>query len=519
MTGKDSSTGMTRAKCYAGYVLALLLIAYLLNQLDRYALAIVTQPMAQDIHYGDQSCLYSDTVPDPDKAEVKCIDILDEESCESRTIDNGTITPCKWDYNGNGFQYQILVGPVFILIYTFMGIPLSYAADKTNRKNLLAICLIFWSVMTLLTGFAKEYWHLVILRFGLGIGQAGCTPFAASLITDYFSESSRGTALGFYNWGIYLGYSMAYAIGNFITQANINDQGWRWVFWICGIPGIVHGILIFLSLKEPERKQSFKDPQDSKVDDYTALTLWQKTKVLAKPFISPSLLMICFAGSIRNGAGYVWGYNTQPYFNTYYPAVNVGKWMSWIPLVSGSIGVVFGGFISDRVVKRSGPVARIWVIVISLLTAAPFAALTLLLKPPWAFVCQIPTYIFGEMWVSVTLAVIVELVPSSIKTSVIAVYFFIITNIGGNMPLLVSVIADITSLRISLLILYPGMYVAGALLYVLSLFVLKRDIRKLQENESSGKDPLLEDDSTEAINDTDRQKTYGALDNEQSTAK
>jgi len=93
-------------------------------------------------------------------------------SCQLKSYGNGsqTVFPCKWDYNGQGFEYQIVAGPVFIVIYTFAGIFISFAADKYNRKVLLASCLMFWSAMTLLTGFIKEYWQLVLLRFGLGFG-------------------------------------------------------------------------------------------------------------------------------------------------------------------------------------------------------------------------------------------------------------------------------------------------------------------------------------------------------------
>ncbi|XP_006820643.1 uncharacterized protein LOC102809729, partial [Saccoglossus kowalevskii] len=159
------------ARWYAIYVLILLLTAYLLNQLDRYTLAVCTQPMAQDIHYGDQSCLENTSISNLDDVivDVECHKIVDETQCIT-VIGADNTTVCKWDYNGQGTQYQLLVGPVFILIYTFTGIPLGFAADKSNRKNILAVCLIFWSAMTFLTGFAQEYWHLVILRFGLGMG-------------------------------------------------------------------------------------------------------------------------------------------------------------------------------------------------------------------------------------------------------------------------------------------------------------------------------------------------------------
>ncbi len=90
-------------------------------------------------------------------------------SCISIHTSNGSDV-CKWDYNGQGYEYQLVAGPVFILIYTFMGIFISFAADLYNRKILLAVCLILWSAMTFLTGFINQYWQLVVLRFGLGMG-------------------------------------------------------------------------------------------------------------------------------------------------------------------------------------------------------------------------------------------------------------------------------------------------------------------------------------------------------------
>lgn len=90
-----------------------------------------------------------------------------------------------------------------------------------------------------------------------------------------------------------------------------------------------------------------------------------------KIFLSPSLLILCLAGSIRNAGGYVWAYNTQPYFDKYYPDVNLGYWMSWIPLVGGSLGVLLGGVISDQVIKNRGLYARVWVLVFSQVRVIP----------------------------------------------------------------------------------------------------------------------------------------------------
>lgn len=83
---------------------------------------------------------------------------------------NSTQHVCVWDYDGTGSDYQILAGPVFILVYTISGIPLGFCAGIFHRRNLIVFCLLLWSAMTLLTGFATKYWHLVVTRFVLGIG-------------------------------------------------------------------------------------------------------------------------------------------------------------------------------------------------------------------------------------------------------------------------------------------------------------------------------------------------------------
>ncbi|KAK3087414.1 hypothetical protein FSP39_005573, partial [Pinctada imbricata] len=418
---------------YNVYVLLLLLLTYLLNQLDRYMLAITAKSMAQEIHFGDKACMVDPSFSSADTGGVKCNGTT-AESCVA-ILNNQTKHVCKWDYNGQGYDYQIVAGPVFILVYTFAGIFIGYVADKYNRKIMLAGCLIFWSVMTGITGFIDSYWQLVILRFGLGLGEAGCTPFAASILTDYFSAETRGLALGIYNWGIYFGYSLAYAFGNFVSLANINGQGWRWTFFLSGIPGVLLGILILVTVKEPER--TVTHPEEEK-EETQNVQISVRTRRLFSKFCNPSLILICIAGSIRNSSGYVFAYNTQPYFQAIGETKeDIGKYLSWIPLVGGSFSVLLGGFISDRLVKRLGMYSRVIVIVASLVIAAPFAAGTLFFDPPAAYFFQIPTYIFGEMWIGITFAVIVELVPSDIKTAAIATYLFIISNIGGNAPLLV----------------------------------------------------------------------------------
>ncbi|KAK2143591.1 hypothetical protein LSH36_829g00010 [Paralvinella palmiformis] len=484
------NAAVTRPTIYKIYVLFMLLMAYLLNQLDRYMLSIVTKPMAQEIHYGDQSCLANMTQR---HHAVHCSNKTTEQDCAS--VPNNT---CEWNYNGQGLQYELLAGPLFIVIYTLAGIPLGLWADVYNRKKLLGVAVVFWSVMTILMGLVNEYWQMAVLRFGLGIGEAGCTPFATSLIADYFATNHRALAIGLYNWGIYIGYSLSYAVGNFVVDANILGQGWRWTYYISGIPGLLIGSLIFITVMEPER-QVKRDTTDA-ADLQTLLghresepTCCQKAKFVCKVFFKPSVMLLCLAGSVRNAAGYVWAYNTQVYYESIGESrADIGRYMSWIPLAAGCVGVALGGFISDRVVKRVGPHARLGVLIISQIVAAPFVAGALFLSPPWAYISLIPGYVIGEMWIGITLAVLVEVVPTPLRTLGVAVYLFIISNIGGNMPLVVSPlqrlfvqkgITRVDALRDALYILYPGLYVLGAFLFLVTLLVLRRDMNRVQLSE------------------------------------
>lgn len=149
--------------------------------------------------------------------------------------------------------------------------------------------------------------------------------------------------MGVYNWGIYTGYSLSYALGNFITNANINNQGWRWSFIIAGIPGILLGFVILVTVREPKRpnkKVIVAEMTDDTPMTSTTSEVREKLKQMTKLF-RPSILLLCLASSIRNAAGYVWAYNTQVYFDELGQTPSqIGSWMSWVPIVGGSIGIM-----------------------------------------------------------------------------------------------------------------------------------------------------------------------------------
>ncbi|KAL7633895.1 UNVERIFIED_CONTAM: hypothetical protein RMT77_015856 [Armadillidium vulgare] len=498
--------------------LIILTLVYVVGELSHFLLGIVTRPMSQDIHYGTMECLSNTDAQVKHTYEVQCYTANSSQSCETiGSLPNTNDSACVWDYSGLGLQYQILAGPSFIGVFTVSGIIIGMAADRYSRHHVLTLFLLLLVVCTALTGAASQYWHLVVLRMGIGAGESIFSPACSSIISDMFQPERQGLALGIFNWGIYFGYGMSYAVGNFVTQANILNMGWRWSYFISGIYGGVVFILLLLLVKEPERKSDNilvqKEAENS--DDYKNGVQLKQVKYLeenASPkleditsdqereknsysgclniifgefglvrvlraFFTPSILMLTFASCIRHTAGFTWGYNTQLYYSTYYPQYNLGIWITIISIIGGAFGVAIGGFASDRLMKKLGLRARVYVLTASQVIATPLAVGVLYFSPPVSFYILLVTYFFAEMWLSVVFAVLLELLPPPIHTTSIAVFLFIINNVGGNAPLLITPLRKAFDYRTAILILYPGCYLLSSLLFFLSSFSIPKKNR------------------------------------------
>ncbi|KAK3851121.1 hypothetical protein Pcinc_042206, partial [Petrolisthes cinctipes] len=191
-----------------------------------------------------------------------------------------------------------------------------------------------------------------------------------------------------------------------------------------------------------------------------------------KSLLKPPVLVLCLAACIRHTAGFAWAYNTQQYFLTYYPDFNLGLWVTGASIIGGSLGVAVGGLVSDRLVKRIGIKARVYVLAGSQLLASPFAAGVLYFPPPGAFFSLLGAYIFAEMWFGVLFAVLLELVSGSVQSTGLAIFLFVMNNVGGNLPVLIDPLSNLLSYRTALLIMYPGGYFASSIVFFLTSFVL-----------------------------------------------
>ena len=182
------------------YALSVLVVVYTFNFIDRQILSILLEPIKQDLGLSDSAL-------------------------------------------------GMLTGFAFALFYATLGIPIARFADRGNRRNLIALALTIWSGMTALSGVAQNFWHLLLARIGVGVGEAGCSPPAHSMIADYFPAENRATALGIYSLGIPFGILFGFIAGGWLNEF----FGWRVAFFVVGIPGLLLALLVRYTLREPPR--------------------------------------------------------------------------------------------------------------------------------------------------------------------------------------------------------------------------------------------------------------------------
>ena len=172
----------------------------------------------------------------------------------------------KVDLKLTDTQLGLLGGLYFALLYTTLGIPIARWAERGKRTTIITLALVIWSGFTAMCGAAQSFAVLAALRFGVGIGEAGCSPPSHSLISDYFEPKKRASALSIYSFGIPLGTMIGAVAGGWLAQ----NMGWRWAFVIVGLPGLILALLFKLLVKEPPRGHSDVPEHPLEPEDLTA---------------------------------------------------------------------------------------------------------------------------------------------------------------------------------------------------------------------------------------------------------
>ncbi len=168
-----------------------------------------------------------------------------------RQIVNILAEPISRDLGLNDTQIGLMTGIAFALFYAILGLPIARYADRptTNRGRLIAVALAFWSLATAVCGLAQNFVQLLLARMGVGIGEAGCTPAAHSLIADRVPPERRSSALAFYALGIPIGTLLGMMIGGYLAD----ELGWRRAFFVVGLPGVLLALIVAFVIKDNAR--------------------------------------------------------------------------------------------------------------------------------------------------------------------------------------------------------------------------------------------------------------------------
>ena len=157
------------------------------------------------------------------------------------------LEPIKQEFHVSDAMLGLLGGFCFAVFYTLFGLPIARWADRGNRRTLITLALVTWSVMTALCGFAQTFWQLALYRIGVGAGESGGIPPAQSLIADYFPPQRRASALAIFTASSTVGYLLGFLVGGSITATH----GWRAAFLFGGVLGLVLALVTRFGLSEP----------------------------------------------------------------------------------------------------------------------------------------------------------------------------------------------------------------------------------------------------------------------------
>ncbi|MEM8496759.1 MAG: MFS transporter [Pseudomonadota bacterium] len=247
----------------------------------------------------------------------------------------------KAEFTMTDTQLGLLAGLAFALFYATMSIPIARFADKNNRKNVLAGALVVWSGMTALCGAATGFVSLFFARLGVGVGEAGGSPPSYSIIADYFKPSERARAMGVYTIGAVLGTGGGMMVGGLLAEA----IGWRMTFVALGIPGIILGIILYFTVKEPPRGRydSGCEAQKQAVDIKQTLRSLAGNKTYVRVSLSFALLTM---------VGYAMAVWLAPIMlrNFDVSVGKVGLYLGTAYFIGGLPGPVLGGFLTDYAV-------------------------------------------------------------------------------------------------------------------------------------------------------------------------
>lgn len=402
-------------------VLAMLLIVYIFNFLDRQILGILAMPIKADLGLTDT-------------------------------------------------QLGALGGIAFALLYSTLAIPLALVADRTGRSRVIAIALAVWSGFTVLCGTATGFWSLFLYRIGVGVGEAGGVAPSYALIAAYFPPERRARALAIYSTGIPIGLAAGALLGGYIAQT----VEWRTAFFSVGIAGLVLAPIFAWLVRDPPRPA---DPATPAAHTPVA----QVFGILAR---KPSFWLMAFAAAFSSLCGYGLAFWLPSVLIRSYgfDLIETSRFVAGLLIVGGVSGVFLGGWLADRLGQADrGWYAKLPAIA-WLITAPLFAAALYAPSPTVAWLLFLIPNGLNILWLGPITTAVQHLVPAHMRATASASFLFINNLIGlgagswvmGAMSDAMTARFGAEALRYSTM-LATGFYLVAALLVLFAVKPLRRD--------------------------------------------
>lgn len=391
LAGRDSAYPN---RVYAWVVVALLQLAYAVALVDRQILSLLVEPIRASLHISDT-------------------------------------------------QFSLLAGAAFAIFYGFMGLVLGRFADTVNRRNMIVVGMLLWSVATMVCGLAQSFGDLFVARIAVGVGEAALSPAAYSMIADYFPPERRSRATAIYAMGLYFGAGAALVFGGAAIAATSSPAGatlpffghmqsWQATFVIVGLPGIIVAAIMLLAVREPLRRE-VQEGRSSWID---SLGFIRRNAGILTLVITPFSVggLIYYSIVSWSPALFIRRFD--------WTAPEIGTALGIILMTFGTAGSLFSGWWASR--PQSGPrravIARTTRIglagqipVVLLIALAPTDVVTLL---------AIGVLVFLTAMTSALLAVSAyEITPNQFRGQVISLYMLAGTlfGLGAGVTLIASI--------------------------------------------------------------------------------
>ncbi len=338
-------------------------------------------------------------------------------------------------------QLGLLTGLMFAVFYATLGMPMAMWADRNNRRNLITFSVFTWSFMTAICGLAQNFWQLALARIGVGVGEAGSNPPSHSIIADLYPPQERATAMAIFGTGINWGILLGFLIGGWVAEW----YGWRVVFVVVGLPGLLLAAIVQFTVKEPPRgysERSSTGKSDASKPD-NAPPFLEVARFMAG---NPILRNIVLAGTLMAFSGYA----SVIWVPTYLQRVHgmgtgiTGTYLAFIIGIGGALGIFLAGRLADKLSARFGPHWPAWVVGIANLITLPFLYFTFVAPTGnAALLAYVLPAALGTVYVACGFAIIQNQTPLPMRSVSASINLFISNMIGlGAGPAWVGFMSD-----------------------------------------------------------------------------